>query len=252
MAPPTPVVCKCCGGAAPWFGAADFAQSCLDHKAKPFPPAGWAVDYHRCGACGFLFSGFLDDWPQERVQREIYNDDYLKVDPDLVSARPEAQTTAVEQLFGAARGALRVLDFGGGTGELARRLQARGFGRVDSIDPFHGVSEVRLSRVDLMLCFEVIEHLPNPELPFLAAAQVLKDDGVLFFSTMVQPSDIAARGTAWWYLAPRNGHISLHTRRSLEILTGRHGLTMGSLNDAFHLAWRGAPAFAEPLLRQLR
>jgi 2-polyprenyl-6-hydroxyphenyl methylase/3-demethylubiquinone-9 3-methyltransferase len=245
-------VCKCCGAAAPWFGAADFAKSCVDDKAAPFPPAGWSVDYHRCGACGFLFTTFLDDWPQERVQREIYNDDYIKVDPDLVSARPEEQANAIERLFGDARASIRALDFGGGTGELARRLCARGFARVDSIDPFHGVSQVRLSRVDLMLCFEVIEQLPHPDMPFAAAAACLKDDGVLFFSTLLQPADIAAQGTAWWYLAPRNGHVSLLTRHSLEILTRRHGLTMGSLSDAFHMAWRGTPAFAAPVLSQLR
>jgi 2-polyprenyl-6-hydroxyphenyl methylase/3-demethylubiquinone-9 3-methyltransferase len=249
MATPTPQACKCCGAPAPWFGAADFAKTCEDrHGAPPFPPAGWSVDYHRCGDCGFLFSRFLDDWPQERVQREIYNDDYAKADPDLAAARPEEQANGIERLFGHARAQLRVLDFGGGTGELARRLRARGFARVDSIDPFHGVNQVRLSRVDLMLCFEVIEHLPNPALPFEAAAAVLKDDAAMFFSTLVQPDDIETQGAAWWYLAPRNGHISLHTRQSLTALTQRHGLSLGSFNDAFHLAWRGAPAFAASLL----
>jgi hypothetical protein len=250
--PPAPLTCKCCGAASPWFGAVDFNKSCEDHRAAMFPPAGWSVDYHRCDACGFLFSSFLDDWPQARVQREIYNADYVKVDPDLVSVRPEAQAHDIEILFGQARANLRVLDFGGGTGELARRLRTRGFARVDSIDPFHGVDQVRLSRVDLMLCFEVVEHLPNPDLPFAAAAACLKDDGALFFSTLVQPQDIATLGVAWWYLAPRNGHVSLHTRRSLEILTRRHGLTMGSMDEAFHLAWRGTPAFAARILPRLR
>lgn len=252
MATPAPLTCKICGAPAPWFGAADLNKSCEDRSGRVFPPAGRAVNYHRCGACGFLFSTFLDDWPQDRVQREIYNDDYVKVDPDLVSARPEEQANGIERLFGAARAGLRVLDFGGGTGALADRLRTRGFARVDSIDPFHGVSQIRLSRVDLMLCFEVLEHLPAPALPFEAAAACLKDDGVLFFSTLVQPADIETAGPAWWYLAPRNGHISLHTRRSLALLTGRHGLTLGSLSDAFHLAWRGAPAFAAPVLNALR
>src|SRR5271170_2081462 len=122
--------CKCCGAAAPWFGSVDFAKSGVESQFGPAPPAGWSADYFRCRGCGFLFSDFLDDWTPERQKREIYNDDYLRFDPEFAGERPERTAALLEQLFGAQRAAIRVLDYGGGEGGLSRRLRERGFADV--------------------------------------------------------------------------------------------------------------------------
>jgi hypothetical protein len=243
--------CKCCGTAAPWFGRVDFAKSCEDRALAVLPPAGWSVDYYRCLTCGFLFSDFLDDWSAERQRREIYNDDYVKVDPEFVTGRAARVGPMIDQLFHPAKREIRVMDYGGGAGELARQLQAEGFASVDTIDPFFGDGTAPTGVYDLMLGFEVFEHQKRPDASFAAAAAHLKPAGALLFSTLIQPDDIEVLGARWWYLAPRNGHVSLHTRHSLEILAHRHGFSLGSINESLHFGWRGEPGFAMHVIRKL-
>lgn len=243
------MACKCCGGPAAYFGAVDFAKSCEDRKGKVLPPSGRPVAYHRCGTCGFLFSCFLDDWDEARLRREIYNDDYITVDPEFGGARAETAAGLLEQLFGAHKATLRVLDYGGGDGGLVRKLHARGFRDAHTADPFHGDSAAVSGRFDLMVCIEVVEHLARPDAAFATAAGLLEEAGAVLFSTVLQPDDIAAQGVGWWYAAPRNGHVSLHTQHSLEIITTRHGFAMGSFNETLHMAWRNLPDFAAHLLR---
>jgi 2-polyprenyl-6-hydroxyphenyl methylase/3-demethylubiquinone-9 3-methyltransferase len=230
--------CKCCGEPAPRFGAAPFGDG--------------TVDYFRCRGCGFLFSDFLDDWPLERLKREIYNDAYIHYDPEFAGQRPERTAVLLDTLLGAHKQSIRVLDYGGGDGQLTRLLRARGFADVQSTDPFHGDAPPPSGRFDVIVCIEVFEHLVAPDAVLAAAAALLAPQGVLIFSTKLQPYDIGQCGTGWWYLAPRNGHISLHSRASLEILARRHGYAFGSFNVGVHMAWRELPAFAAFLLGYLR
>ena len=240
--------CKCCGGAAAWFGAVDFAKACAPTS---LPAAGWSVAYHRCGACGFLFSTLLDDWSHDRLRRDLYNDDYVLVDPEVVEVRPERVADLVDRLFGGAKPDTRVFDYGGGSGVLARKLAARGFAEVAGADPFFGSTEAPPRFIDLMVCVEVVEHLTVPDAAFAAAGAALNPDGALFFTTLLQPADIARQGAGWWYLAPRNGHVSLHTAASLRLLCARHGLAFASINETLHLAWRGMPRCAAPIIAKL-
>ncbi len=218
----------------------------------PLPPAGWSVSYHRCRQCGFLFSDFLDGWSRDRLSRELYNADYVRVDPEIAEVRPARVADLVTRMFGAARTAIRVLDYGGGDGALARKLAACGFADVTSADPFFGSDTLSADAVDLMLCVEVIEHLTIPDAAFAAARAAIKPDGVVFFTTVLQPSEPAPPGLDWWYVAPRNGHVSLHTAASLRLVTARHGLELASINDTLHLAWRGTPRFAATLIERVR
>ncbi len=238
--------CKCCGGAAYWFGAADFSKTCEDRNGPVFAPSGQAVDYYRCTACGFLFTDLLDDWSSERLKRDIYNEDYVKADPEITGVRAARIAEIVEDLCGAWRDRLRIFDYGGGTGGLVDELRRRGFRHVDGGDPFFGEPRELPRGLDLMLCIEVLEHLVRPADPFVAAQQALGEDAALLVTTVVQPVNIAGHGAAWWYLAPRNGHISLHSRDSLHALAARHGFRIASLSEGTHLAWRGVPRFAAP------
>ncbi len=53
---------------------------------------------------------------------------------------------------------------------------------------------------------------------------LLKDDGIVIFSTLLSDGNVAERQRlTWWYASPRNGHISLYSRDSLEHLAARGG-----------------------------
>ena len=78
-------------------------------------------------------------------------------------------------------------------------------------------------------------------------SRLLADEGIILCSTLTQPSNFDQLGLGWWYAGPRNGHVSLYSRRSLTILVQKHGLGLVSLSDLVHLAFRRLPSFASHL-----
>ena len=237
---PSSIECKVCGYDAEAFGAAD-SSKCTT-SGQPVPPTGKAIPYYRCTNCRFLFTNAFDDWGQADFQREIYNDDYILVDPDFVSVRPLEYAEILAARTASRKGSIRLLDYGGGQAVFARRMRELGFDAA-SYDPyFRSGLDPRLGeKFELIHCREVIEHSPDPRAFALDVQRFLGDDGVIFLSTVLQPPDILELNLRWWYAAPRNGHISLFSRESLALIWQELGLQFGSYDDFTHLAWRGNP-----------
>ena len=232
--------CKICTTPAPMIGSVDFNKSCVDHvQARP-PLYGHAIYYRRCPACGFLFTNAFDDWAPADFATHIYNAGYARVDPDYRERRPLSQAEFVTKLFAAHRQRLSVLDYGGGNGTFARMLRAYGFNRCDIYDPFTpGFDALPEGTYNLVTCFETLEHTPDPVGCVRTILDRLSDDGVVLFSTLVLPADFAAcGGLGWWYVGPRNGHISIHTEQSLALLWEREGCSFSSVDKDIHLACR--------------
>lgn len=242
--------CKVCGGEAPLEGVVDFNKSCEEHRGIRFSLAGVAVYYRRCTTCGFLFTNFCDAWLPEDFRQRIYNADYAKVDPDYLVERPKGNTHLVGRLFGASVPSLRVLDYGGGNGTLAAGLRAMNFA-AESYDPFDGSGEDKPGPYDLITCFEVMEHVTDPHGTVLAIADRLAPTGLVLFSTLLLPIDRASGSLDWWYIAPRNGHVSIHTADSLARLWREAGFKTGSFNSGMHCAYRALPDFARHLIREV-
>jgi 2-polyprenyl-6-hydroxyphenyl methylase/3-demethylubiquinone-9 3-methyltransferase len=138
--------------------------------------------------------------------------------------------------------ALRILDYGGGSGETARELKKRGFTNVITYDPFAiGFAARPLGLFDLVVCFEVLEHTHQPKGTLDEILSHLQHPGLVLISTLLQPPNIAQLGLAWWYAAPRNGHVSLFTAKSLAILVNTAGFKVKSLNSGLHLLYRELP-----------
>lgn len=248
--PGKPLACKCCGAAARWFGAVDFSKSCEDHHGKAMPESGRAVDYFRCERCGFLFTPLIDRWSAGRVAAEIYNADYVRVDPDFTRVRPLGNASLLSWAFEDERERITLLDYGGGEGLLAQALREHGFDTT-SFDPFHATDPRPQRRFELVTAFEVIEHSPDPLATFADIRSLTADDGALVFTTLLQPPDIASVGLGWWYAAPRNGHVSLHTRESLRLAAEHAGWTLESFDENLHAAWVCRPAWMRHVDRVL-
>lgn len=238
--------CKICCDACGLFGLVDFHKSCEEARGKKLALSGFAVYYRRCARCGFVFSSDFDGWELEDFQRYIYNADYGLVDPDYAEARPVGNARLVTESFAGSREQMRILDYGGGAGLLAERLREQGF-RAETYDPFSEFIQLPAGRFDLVTCFEVMEHVPRPRETVAAMVGLLKDEGAILFSTLVQPKDFARVGLGWWYAAPRNGHISLYTTAALARLFGEVGMKVVSFSEAVHMAYARVPGFAAHL-----
>lgn len=235
-----PSHCSACGGhTLHLLGEKDFAYSCNDHfaGAPQFAPAQVPVVYHRCADCQFTFTPALDAWPPQAFKAHIYNEAYVRADPVFVDVRPQRNGQMVAALWHRALQDTVVLDFGGGDGAFARSLHALGH-RCHSVDPFHGHDTPELlASYALITCFEVIEHVPHRDLDAWMCRLLshLSEHGSVLLSTELLDADLSLHN---WYIAPRNGHISLHTAASLRALAARHGLSVYSLNHEMHVLRR--------------
>lgn len=177
-------------------------------------------------------------WTEGDLRTRIYNDEYIKADPDYVEKRPNDYAATLPKVFPWVGSGLRHLDFGGGDGRMSRILCESGW---DSqvYDLFGGDGRLATPPTgvfELITAIEVFEHSQDPSQMLRRLASLLAPDGIIFFSTCVSDSEkLATNGLKWWYAAPRNGHISLYTRDSLKILGRRHGLLCTSLSDNNHV-----------------
>ena len=132
---------------------------------------------------------------------------------------------------------------------MAEGLRARGFAHVSVYDPFVPEFSARPQGLfDLVCCFEVVEHSPTPVRTFGQIASCLDPNGLILFSTLIQPADINQIGLDWWYIAPRNGHVSIFTRAAIAAVATPMGLNCGSFDDSIHALFRRPPDFARHLI----
>ncbi len=128
---------------------------------------------------------------------------------------------------------VRILDYGSGAGIFAERLRSAGV-NIISYDPFSSPCRPE-GRFDVVTCFEVLEHAPRPHDMLKDMKGFLDTGGCILFSTGIQPKDIMERRCSWWYIGPRNGHVSIFTENALACLAEAAGLRlyMGHGTHAF-------------------
>ena len=235
--------CKICGGEVEWVGTIRFSQTVQPPDVTPprlWYESDWLVSYVRCRDCGFLFTRDFDAWTDEDFRTGIYNDDYAFVDPDCEDARPAANARLVAGLAGVPpNGSLknvRILDYGSWDGALARHLR-EGYGAVD-VDSHDGLMAPTLKDrlYDVVTCFEVLEHFVRPEVAVKEIRDHLQLAGQAYVSTLLQPEPYP--DLDWWYVGPRNGHVSMFSRKSIKILFDRFDMNVRSMGAGLHIATR--------------
>lgn len=236
------VSCKICGAASVAWGSVDFNKNCEARRGLDLAPSGILVKYHKCVQCSFIFTTAFDSWSEADFKRDIYNADYLRVDPDYELVRPLGSASLVDELFAEKKSTLDVLDYGGGNGVMAEELLSRGFASSHTYDPFtERYAQVPKTRFDLVCCFETLEHVPDPLATIGQICKLVTTGGMVVFSTLVQPEPV---DLDWWYLAPRNGHISIFSKDALATAWAAHGFKLVSWNANIHAAFREVPVFA--------
>jgi 2-polyprenyl-6-hydroxyphenyl methylase/3-demethylubiquinone-9 3-methyltransferase len=238
----TPIACKCCNAEAPFLGMVDFNKSCEDRRGpRPFPPSDVMVPYHRCPNCGFIFTDYCDDWTPADFTARIYNDEYSKADYDANIVNGVTATISYangRQLAGHLAGAqhrIRLLDFGAGgnPGNMGQALIDAGF-RVTSYEPYFAADATRIEgRFDVIYAIEVFEHCPDVMAMAEFIGDHLTEHGLLYFSTLLHPHPSPDDVLSSWYIAPRNGHISIFSLPAITILFRAVGINI--VQSAFGL-----------------
>jgi hypothetical protein len=80
--------------------------------------------------------------------------------------------------------------------------------------------------------------------------EVMCDECLILFSTVVSDGNIKTNSRiTWWYAAPRNGHISLFSTKSLALLGSKYKFSFGSFSNNLHCFFRQVPGWAKHLIK---
>lgn len=188
--------CKVCSKESVFFGEVDFNKSGNDYfiGKRTFPKSNELVAYYRCTNCGYLFTDFFDNWKSEDYREKIYNDEYIRADPPFETERPLKLFEILDEILDETFKKKSILDYGGGAGKLVDLLQDAGYVNSENYDPFYHQNRLKRKKYDVITCFEVIEHVPNQQEFWSDIFSLLKKNGIIIFTTLVQPDDIGLQG----------------------------------------------------------
>ncbi|MFM2153777.1 MAG: hypothetical protein RL199_2212 [Pseudomonadota bacterium] len=129
---------------------------------------------------------------------------------------------------------LSILDYGSGNGLTASLLRQAGYRLVETFDPYHGNASPPDGKFDVVLSIEVVEHSTRPNEIFAELARHCRPKGVILFST----KDFSTVRGHWLddgYVAPRNGHVSLYSDKTLEKIAASLGRRFIKVDTYRHL-----------------
>ncbi|MEN2427373.1 class I SAM-dependent methyltransferase [Chromobacterium vaccinii] len=237
---PRPDHCEICKGKSlRSFGKKDFGHAGNDYFAgkRTFNDYDVSIPYIECLNCGFIFTHFFDHWSPTNFIQHIYNEEYQLADPPFLMERPLKNAEMILHLLHHIPHLSTIIDIGGGDGQFSHVLRNHG---VDSYsyDPHFGEVDTfpTEKKFDVITSFEVIEHVPHCQqkrwMEQLANFMHPEKTSMAIVSTEIKD---ASHDITWWYVCPRNGHISIHTLKSLTYLATSYGLNVLQLPNSLFL-----------------
>ena len=189
------------------------------------------MPYWKCPNCGFIFTNYTDQWSAEDFQRQIYNADYIKVDPPIPGRQnvPLRETPSyhkgklIASMFQGSQKDIHILDYGAGgnPGPTGFALIEDGF-NVRSYEPHRAkgtdADQLPEGKYHLIIAVEVFEHCNDLKDLTTFMDKHLCDDGLIWIQTLLHPHPAPNDILNSWYIAPRNGHVSIFTFAALTAL----------------------------------
>jgi hypothetical protein len=191
------------------------------------------VQYYVCSHCGFVQTE-EPYWLEEAYSEAITRADIGLVGRNVLGSE---QVKLLILAFFNDRG--KFLDYGGGYGMFVRLMRDAGlnfylydqycenlFAKGFEVDgPGDGSFE-------LVTAFEVFEHLVDP---IKEIDRMREFSPSILFSTNLVTSPPPPLGQWWYYVVEHGQHVSLYTKRSLQVLAERFGMNLCSDGLTLHL-----------------
>ena len=232
-------LCKC--GDQIFLGQVNVGRIYSHHHKYPFGKNANFIDYYLCSSCSFLYSPSWDDKDDKFWNENIYNEDYAKsVDPDFVEKRSNDIAPVIHKIIDIfnKKEEFKIVDYRSGEAILGNLLKNEGI-HVDSFDPYSKsslskktINNTNIHQYDLLIAIEVFEHAVSPIELMEMLMQLANKDAKILFTTKIRSEK--NKDLEWPYIAPRNGHISIFSKKSLQVLSSKFNLTYTNL-FFFHL-----------------
>lgn len=244
--------CKACHCPSIEIGKLDANKCCIDRLGSRFLPISEnLIPYLACPNCGFIYTVYMDKWTSDDFKTKIYNQEYELLNPPIPGRinvpfheNPSyLKGLHIGQFFQDSKNSLKILDFGAGgnPGPTGKALMDSGFS-VDSVEPYRADCSNTSNKYDLIIAIEVLEHCHDLEAVKIFMKEHLADDGLVWIETLLHPFPTPENILSSWYIAPRDGHISVHTFASLTKLFNSAGLNLVSTANGI-FAFKNLPRF---------
>ncbi len=196
--------------------------------------------FFKCPECFLIFTS---DLPEKELEENHYKSQWETVQADFWKDQVDGLLSYI-QVY---RVPERILDFGSGSGAMARELRKRGFS-VTELEPMRDgyLKDQSYSHLfDAVVGVEVIEHLSNPWEELREIEKVLAPDGVALFSTMLTNPFIEAPNAAehfktWWYKDDPT-HVSFYCNRALAKMADLGGYDIDIFADKVFVIRKESP-----------
>lgn len=191
----------------------------------------YSVNYQKCQNCG-LIQTEKPYWLKEAYSSAIIDSDTGVLSRNIILSKI---ASIMILLFSGNKS--KVLDYAGGYGIMTRMLRDIG---IDCYwkDKFaqnifaKGFEDKNQSKYDVVTAFELFEHFENPNDEVKNIFNNYEPK-MLLFSTTLHNGNPPKK---WWYFAPQGGqHITLYTKKSLQILADRFGLKLSTNGRNIHI-----------------
>lgn len=216
------MICTICAGKLESLGYVPFDKNNADIPIVDVTP----IEYVKCSKCYNITCPEMISWSSEKLGATVYNDEYVKYDPDYANGeRAKDYGRFIKGLLPAFKDTH--LDYGSGAGSLSKELGWKSA----NYDPFSGTT-LPEGIFKFITLIEVVEHSPDVVELFNNVIKYLdKKRGVIMISTCLATKDT---DITWPYIAPRNGHINIQTQESMKLIASKHNMFFNSITENIH------------------
>lgn len=189
------------------------------------------ISYFHCPHCAFVQT------EDPYWLAEAYQDAIIKTDIGLVARNVSLCASTKPLMNGIFDPTAKFVDYGGGYGMYVRMMRDVGFDfyRLDPhcenlfAQQFDAEPE---AKYEALTAFEVFEHLVDP---LKEIRQMLTFSTNILFSTHLISNPPPHPDSFWYYALDGGQHVSLYTRRTLEVLAEQLGLYLATDGHNLHL-----------------